>query len=344
MKSRAVSTTRRALLDLLEASRLSACLYAAAKLEIPDLLNAGPRSCDALARMTGTHAPSLYRLLRALAGAGLLDEGEEQHFALTPVGSYLQRDSPDSLRPWVLMFHDVNFRPYGELLHTVKTGESAFTHVMGSELFPYFAEHPEVGTIFDEAMTVETTHIAQAVLDAYDFSSFRRIVDVGGGHGILLAAILRAHPAMHGVLFDRTRVVERARRVLDAAGLADRSDCEGGSFLKSVPSGCDAYVLKNIIHDWNDEQAVEILSNCRRAMHEHGKILLVERLLQAGGATSLQTLCADVDMLVLGGGHSARERTEAEYGLLCRAAGCELARVIPIRSDHDYYVMEVVPR
>ena len=242
------------------------------------------------------------------------------------------------------MFHDVNSRPYGELLHTVKTGESAFTHVMGSELFPYFAEHPDVGTIFDEAMTVETTHIAQAVLGAYDFSRFRNIVDVGGSHGTLLAAILRAHPAMHGVLFDRTRVVESAKRVLDAAGLANRVDCVGGSFLKSVPAGCDAYILKNIIHDWNDERATEILSNCRRAMHEHGKILLVERLLQAGGATSLQTLCADLDMLVLGGGHSARERTEAEYGLLCRAAGCELVRVIPIRSDHDYYVLEAVPR
>ena len=344
MDSRARSTQRRVLLDILEASRLSACLYVAAKLEITDLLSDGPRSCEALARMTGTHAPSLYRVLRALAGAGLLHEGAEQHFALTSAGAYLRRDSPDSLRPWVLMFHDVNSRPYVELLHTVKTGESAFTHVMGSELFPYFAEHPDVGTIFDEAMTVETTHIARAVLSAYDFSSFRRIVDVGGGHGVLLAAILQAHPAMHGVLFDRTRVVENAKRVMDAAGLANRADCVGGSFLKSVPSGCDAYILKNIIHDWDDERAVEILSNCRRAVHEHGKILLVERLLQAGGATSLQTLCADLDMLVLGGGHSARERTEAEYGLLCRAAECELARVIPIRSDHDYYVMEVVPR
>jgi hypothetical protein len=264
-------------------------MYVATKLEITDLLGDGPRSCDALARMTNTHAPSLYRLLRALTGAGLLHEGAEQHFALTPAGSYLRRDSPDSLRPWVLMFHDVNARPYGELLHTVKTGVSAFTHVTGSELFPYFAEHPDVGTIFDEAMTVETTHIAQAVLDAYDFSRFRKIVDVGGGHGILLAAILRAHPAMHGVLFDRTRVVESAKRALEAAGLAHRSDCVGGSFLKSVPTGCDAYILKNIIHDWNDERAVEILRNCRRAMHEHGRILLLERLIHAGDMTSLQT-------------------------------------------------------
>ena len=343
MTSRAPSMPRRALLDILEASRLSACIYVAAKLEITDLLKDGPMSRDALAQMTGTHESSLYRLLRVLAGAGILHEAEDGHFTLAPAGTYLQRDTPDSLRPWVLMFHDVNSRPYGELLHTVKTGESAFTHVMGSDLFPYFAEHPDVGTLFDEAMTVETAHIAQAVLDAYDFSGFRRIVDVGGSHGTLLAAILHAHPAIHGVLFDRTRVVERAKRVLDAAGLGNRCEYVGGSFLKSVPAGCDAYVLKNIIHDWSDERAVEILGNCRRAMHEQGKILIVERLVQAEDATSLETLCADLDMLVLGGGHGARERTEAEYRALCRAAGCELTRVIRTRSDYDYYVMEVVP-
>ena len=338
------SEARRAPLQLLEATRLLACVHVAVKLQIVDLLENGPMSSEALARETGTHPSALHRVLRALAGGGVLSEADDGEFALAPVGTHLRRDEPDSLRNWVLMYHEVVLPAFGELLHTVKTGDSAFEHVTGSELFPYFAKHPEMGAIFDQAMTVETAHIAQAVLDAYDFSGMRKIVDVGGSHGTLLAAILQAHPDMQGVLFDRSRVIEAASRTLESAGLGDRVECVGGSFFKSVPAGCDAYILKNIIHDWNDEHAVVILSNCRSAMKDDGKILLVERLLQDEHAASLEAICADLDMLVLGGAHNARERTRAEYKALCRSADCELTRVIPAKSDHDYFVFEVTSK
>ena len=344
MKFEPPSEARRAPRDLLEATRLLACVHVAVKLQIVDLLKNGPMSSEALARETGTHASALHRVLRALAGGGVLCKVDDGKFALAPAGTHLGRDVPDSLRNWVLMYHEVVLPAFGALLHTVKTGDSAFEHVTGSELFPYFAKHPEIGATFDQAMTVETAHIAQAVLDAYDFSGFRKIVDVGGSHGTLLAALLQAHPDMQGVLFDRSRVVEAARQALDSAGLGDRAECVGGSFFKSVPAGCDAYILKNIIHDWNDEHAVEILSNCRSAMKDDGKVLLVERLLQDEHGASMEAICADLDMLVLGGAHSARERTRAQYEALCRSADCELTRVIPTESDHDYFVFEVTPK
>ncbi len=344
MKIDSPSEARRAPLHLLEATRLLACVQVAIKLQIVDLLENGPMSYEALARETGTHASALLRVLRALAGGGVLCEVDDGEFALAPVGTHLGRDAPDSLRNWVLMYHEVVLPAFRELLHTVKTGDSAFEHVTGSELFPYFAKHPKIGATFDRAMTVETAHIARAVLYAYDFSGFRKIVDVGGSNGTLLAAILQAHPDMQGVLFDRSRVIEAAGRALKSAGVSDRAECVGGSFLKSVPAGCDAYILKNIIHDWNDEQAVEILSNCRSAMEDNGKILLVERLLQDEHAASMEAICADLDMLVLGGANSARERTRAQYEALCRSADCELTGVIAIESDYHYFIFEVAPK
>lgn len=343
METARPSSPRRSLLQIMEFARLSVCIYVAAKLEIPDLLKDGPLSSDSLAQMTQTHAPSLYRVLRLLAGGGILREVEPGHFAVSPAGAYLQRDMPDSVRPWVLMYHEVNARPYVDLLHTVQTGESAFQHVRGLELFPFLAEHPEMGQVFDAAMTVESTHVARGMLDTYDVSGFDTVVDVGGGYGAFLVVLMQAHPAMRGILYDRTRVVEGARRVMAEAGLTDRCTCVGGSFFRSVPAGGDAYILKNVIHDWNDARVVEILRNCRDAMRQGGKILIIERLIRGGDDTSLETLCADLNMLMLGGGDSARERSEAQYRELLRDAGCECTRILSIQSEYDYYIIEAVP-
>jgi hypothetical protein len=336
------SPARRVPLDFLEAARMAACIYVAVRLEIPDRLADGPQSAAALAQASGADASALARVLRALAAGGVLSEEGDGAFALAPVGEQLRRDAPDPLRDWLLMYHDVILRAHMDLLHTVKTGGSGFNFVHGAELFPYLTAHPDLGTTFDRAMTVESAHIAPALLAAYDFSRFERIVDVGGSHGTLLAAILKAHPAMHGVLFDRSRMVEPASEALAAAGLSGRSECVGGSFFRSVPAGCDAYILKNIIHDWNDAHAAAILENCRAAMRAGGRILIVERPLGAAEPGALEAVCADLDMLVLGGADNARERSIGEYEALCGSAGCRLAHVIPLASDHDYFLLEVV--
>jgi hypothetical protein len=189
-------------------------------------------------------------------------------------------------------------------------------------------------------MTALTKDTSDAVVEAYDFSDIEKIADIGGGQGSLLATILKANPSLQGVLFDRTRVLKGAKKFFDAVGLADRCEFVGGSFFKSVPEGCDAYILKSVIHDWSDDHSVEILTNCRRAMRGRGRILLVERIVQTDGSTSVETLCSDLTMLALGGGQEAQERTEAEFHALYRAAGCDLTRVVPTRSD--FYVIEAV--
>lgn len=340
MEKNPFSPERALLMEMLQATDISQSIYAAAKLGIADLINDEPKSIHQLAEATGTHGPSLYRVLRALAGVGVLHELKDRTFSLSPAGAYLRSDIPESLRPWVLFQGEAIYRSFGELLHTLKTGESAFEFVYGAAPFDFMAKNPKDAQLFDEAMTALTKDTSEAVVEAYDFSGIGKIADIGGGHGLLLATILKANPSMRGVLFDRTRVLVGAIRLLDEAGLTNRCEFVGGSFFKSVPEGCDAYILKSVIHDWNDDHSVEILTNCRRAMREEGKILLVERIVKAVGSTSTETLCSDLTMLVLGGGREAQERTEGEFCALFRAADCKLARVVPTRSD--FYVIEAM--
>ncbi|HXY36532.1 MAG TPA: methyltransferase, partial [Planctomycetaceae bacterium] len=273
------ASPRLKLFQLLTGHYVSQALYVAAKLGIADLLVDGPRTSAELAQATKTHAPSLLRLLRLLASAGVLAETGADTFALTPVGAYLSRNHPDgSSHAVALLFAGPINRAWNELLYSVQTGEPAFERVFGMKVFEYLPKHPEEAAVFNEAMTAGSAQTAKNVPTAYDFSSFGTLVDAGGGHGALLAAILRANPRSKGILFELPSVAEGARKNLGALGLSQRYEVVAGDFFESVPAA-DAYILKGVIHDWDRERSIKILQNCRRAMRPPGKLLLVELVL-----------------------------------------------------------------
>ena len=318
-----------AMLHMIQGFWVSRALYVAAKLGIPDLLKDEPKSSADLAHATGTHAPSLYRVLRALDSVGVFAEDDRGRFGLTPLGATLRTDVPGSLRYFAIEELGENHYPAWEkVLHSVETGEIAFNHVYGVSKWQYMAEHPDEAKIFDAAMSSFSSVVAAAVVAAYDFSSSATVVDIGGGDGTLLTAILKGNPQLRGVLADLPHVAEGAQRRFKTEGLADRCEIAAGSFFESVPVG-DTYVLKFIIHDWDDQQSVAILRNCRSAMAANGRVLLVEAVIQPGTATSFSKY-VDLNMLVMTGG---RERTEAEYRALLDSAGLRLTRIIPTYTE-----------
>ena len=302
---------------------VSQAIYVIARLGVADLLGEGPRDAEDLARQSKTHAPSLKRVLRLLVTAGLFTEDGEGCFAVTPTGDYLRAGVPGSMRAVALLFGGITQRAWGDLLHSVETGEPAFRRVFGQDSFAYLAEHADEATNFDAAMAGFTAQIAAVVAKAYDFSGCRRVVDVGGGNGALLVGILRAH------LFDLPQVVERALPHLRELGLADSCEVVGGDFFVNVPGDADAYLLKHVIHDWDGEHAVAILRSCRRAMSPNAKLLIVEGVYPPHVDQSDESRGAaanDVNMLVCTGG---RQRSEAEFRSLFAAAGFAFSRIIP---------------
>ncbi|TRY23946.1 methyltransferase [Brevibacillus sp. LEMMJ03] len=302
-------------------------IYVAAKLGIADLLADGPKSAGELAEVTETHAPSLYRILRALCGIGLFQEEGEQRFALGPLGSYLQTGE-NSLRGMAIMVGEKWHRDaWSHIMYTVKTGKPAFQDVHGMGVFAYLANHPDAGERFNQAMSDMSHRVVSAL--AYDFSPYDRVIDVGGGHGRLMTAILNAHPGLKGVIYDVPSVIEGTRRHIAEAGLTDRCACIAGSFFESVPAGGDLYVLKNILHDWSDDEAAAILRNCRRAIREDGKLLVMEMVVPAGNQPHPSTLI-DLEMMIMATG---RERTEAEFRTLFRKADFELERIVPTSAS-----------
>jgi ubiquinone/menaquinone biosynthesis C-methylase UbiE len=323
--------------------RFTQMLYVAAKLSIADLLKDGPQSVEALAQTTSAHAPSLYRFLRALASVGIFAEDEQGRFGLTPLAVLLQKDVPGSRRPQALVFGEpARWRAWSDLLYSVTTGENGFRHINGTSSWEYLANNPELGANFDDFMTAETYLQTAHVMAAYDFSGgqgaeLRTIVDVAGGHGAFIAAILQANPQLHSILCDAPHVIEGARPVLEAAGVKDRCELVPCDFFSSVPAGGDAYILKQIIHDWDDESALAILKVCRRVVPETGRLLVVERIIPPGNGPFAGKL-TDLHMLVVYGG---RERTEAEFAMLLSEAGFRLARVVPTQSE--FSVIEAVP-
>ena len=331
--------TRLALLRLLLGYRLSQALVVAAELGVADLLAAGPRPVDALAAATGAHAPALHRVLRLLASEGVFVEAAPGYFALTPLAEPLREDAPDSLRPRARFDGAAwNWRAWGTLRESVLTGEPAFDRAHGVGLFAYLQGDPAAAEVFHRHVDALTSASTRDVLDAYDFPGARTLVDVGGGHGAMLVAALRAQPELGGVLFDRPHVVAAARPRLAAAGVGDRGEAVAGDFFAAVPAGGDTYLLKYILHDWDDARCRAILANCRRALPAGGRLVVVEALLQSGhGADYAKYL--DVTMLALTAG--GRERTEAEYRALLNAAGFRVARVLPTRSE--LAVIEAVP-
>jgi hypothetical protein len=308
---------------------VSQAIYVAAKLGIADQLANGPRSHGELAAATGTHAPSLGRLLRLLASAGVLAEREDGTFELTPLGACL-RSGVGSFRAVAQLFAGPSvWASWGDLLETLRTGDPAWHRLFGTDPFAYFVERPEEAAIFDEAMSAFTAMVAVGVSAACDFSAFRTVIDVGGGDGALLSGILEANPTLRGVVFDLPRVAEPARRRITAAGLGDRCEFVAGDFFESVPSGGDAYMLKHVIHDWDDRRAIGILESCHRAMGPLGKLLIVEAIYPPRIDRSVDGQGAarnDVNMMVCTGG---RQRSEAEFRALFDAAGFELARIVP---------------
>ena len=306
-------------------------IYLAASLGIADLLKDGPKSVNELAHATDSQAPYLYRVLRALASVGVFIEISPHQFALTEMAQYLRSDIPGSLRYISMMSSDQwHWNSLGDILHVVKTGQPAMQHLYQVDnTFEYLSQNPTSGAIFNNAMTgwSKTAHIA--VVDAYDFSGVNKIVDVAGGHGTLIAAILAANPKMEGVLFDVPHVVADARNLLDREGVIDRCKIVGGDFFEAVPFGGNAYIMSHIVHDWGDEDCIKFLRNIRQSIAENGRLLVVEMVIPSGNTPHFGKLM-DICMMTM---YSAgRERTEAEYRQLFQAAGFRLTQIIPTAS------------
>jgi hypothetical protein len=303
-------------------------IHVAARLGLADLLRDGPRTPADLADATGTDPRALYRLLRALASIAVFAEDEQHRFRLTPLAECLRGDVPGSMRSLAIMRGVWQYQAWGQLLYSVQTGRSAFEKIHSLPLFDYLPEHPEAGQLFDEAMTGVHGRETAAMLEAYDFSGITTLADVGGGNGSLLSAVLKQHPTMRGLLFDLPAVAGRARANLEGAGLAGRCRVEAGSFFDSVPAGADAYLLRHIIHDWDDEKSVAILQRCRQALGGAGKLLVVEGVVPPGNEPSVSKFF-DLSMMVVPGG---MERTEEEYRRLYESAGFRLTRIVPTRT------------
>ena len=306
------------------------CMFVAAKLGIADLLAHGPQSVDELAAETETNAEALYRVLRLLASLDVFVELEPRQFALTPMAELLQADAPCSFRDYAIVHGSEWYnRAWAHLLYSVEKNEPAFDLACGLSLFEFMEQNPDAATDFNNSMTALSRFEAAGVCAAYDFTGICTVVDVGGGHGRLLTEVLAANPALNGILYDRPNVVDMARPGLESSEFSTRCQVVGGDFFTNVPTGGDVYLLKHIVHDWDDERSVVILRNCREAMNDGGRVLVVEGVMPPGNEPSNSKLW-DVVMLALTSG--GRERTEEEYAELFAQAGLTLTRVVPTHA------------
>ncbi|WP_017569409.1 methyltransferase [Nocardiopsis halotolerans] len=320
-----------ALLGLADQLIHARALQIAAELGVADLLTEGPRPCGDLAEETGVDPDALHRLLRLLASRGVFQESGPGVFGLTRMGGPLRSDHPATVRSVLVMDSTVAPLIFGGVEHSLRTGEPTFPTVTGEDFYDYLEHHPEEGQVFDRAMDDLTRITAPVVLDAYDLSDTRLVVDVGGGSGTFMSALLRRHPDVTGVVLDTPRVVEVAAERLRAEGLADRCSTVSGDFFEGVPGDGDLYVLKWILHNWSDERAVEILRSCRRAMKPRSRLLAVESMLPEDDSEH-PGKSMDLAMLVVSGG---RERSERELADLLSRAGLRLERVIPTASPYS---------
>lgn len=327
-----------ALMQLIFGKWVSMAVSVAAKLRLADHLAAEPRSVAELAERTQTHEPSLYRLLRALASVGVFAEQPDGRFAQTDMGEFLRTGVPNSLRGIAdYGGSDWSWKPWGDLIGSIRTGRTAFDHIFGEPAFDYLGKHPEESAVFNEGMTGFSTAAAQAISQAYDFTAFSTIVDVGGGHGALLMTILESSPNARGIVYDSPAVVAGAMKPLEAAGLACRCEALGGDFFQSVPANADCIIMKHIIHDWDDTRAGQILRNCRSAIQPAGKLVIAEIVIPSGNEPSPGKLL-DLEMLVIASG---KERTVAEYRELLAGAGFRLTRIVPTQSPVS--LVEAIP-
>ena len=295
------------------------------KLGIPDLLKEDPKTIEELASRTNSHTPTLYRLMCALSSIGLFQEVDKAWFEITPLGTYLQKDVEGSVRGMAIMVGEKWHRnAWDNLLYSVQTGETAFHKVHSKNIFDYMSEHPEAGEVFNNAMS-DLSKLIEPVLDYYDFTNFNRVIDVGGGHGSLMEGILNRSPNIKGTVYDLPFVIEGTKKYIQNIGLENRCECLPGNFFDSVPSDGDAYVLKSIIHDWHDDEAISILQNCRKGILENGKLILIEAVIEPGNHPHLMKFF-DLDMIILAKG---KERTQIEFKELLEKSGFKLTKIIP---------------
>jgi len=306
----------------------SCCIYAAAKLDIADHLKDGGLTAGQLAETTHSDAASLHRILRALSSVGVFRENGEHKFELTALGETLRSDVPGSMKAMTIAQLGDHYNAWGNLTYSIKTGNTAFDNIEGMSVWSYYETHPEEGLNFMKAMTGVTAAAVMNVLPCYDFSGFKTIVDVGGGNGALLMAVLNASPQATGIVFDEEYVVEETKKVLTEKGFDKRCVTEAGSFFDFIPPRADLYLMKMIMHDWNDEECLRILNNCSKAMKAGSKLLVIEAVIPEGNDPHPGKFM-DINMLAMTGG---RERTEKEFASLFAKAGLRLSRVIHTHS------------
>jgi O-methyltransferase domain/Dimerisation domain len=327
----------RKLMDLMIGYWASQAVYAAAELGLADQLADGPATAAQLAERTGTHEPSLARLLRFLVELDVLAKDAGGAFTTTEVGRTLRTEEYGSMRDLALLYGDEFFAGWGQLLHTVRTGENAFEHVHGAAMYPYFGRSPELTARFDRAMAASSAFF-EPIPELHDFTGAGSVVDVAGGNGALLTTVLRAHPHLNGVLFDTAHVVDAARRELADTDLADRVDYASGDYYDKVPEGGDVYLLSRVLHGRDDAKCVQVLERIREAMAAGGSLLIVERVIPEDGTPSLAAWF-DVHMLAIAGG---TERTTGEYRSMLERAGFTLAAVHKLPLDTELLVAEAV--
>ncbi|MCI0453717.1 MAG: acetylserotonin O-methyltransferase [Candidatus Dadabacteria bacterium] len=321
---------RKKLMEMIHGNWVTQCLYVAAKLGVADLLKDGAKNSADLARSLDAHPASIYRLLRALSGLGIFHEEADNVFTLTPLGELLKTESPNSLREYVIMINDKEcYQSWGQLLYSIKTGESAFKNVFGEDFLDYVNNHAQFSNTFDRAMAQKYKGVISSIIKAYDFSNFGTIVDIGGGYGNLLLEILEKYPSVRGVLFDLPHVIESVRKHIGNLDISDRFTLVAGDCFDETPKGGDAYVLKSFINNWNERDAVRVLGNCRKAMTSGGKLIIIEPVLLSRNQPDYGKLM-DLQLLVL---QKSGERTKEEFEKLLKLSGFLMQSLIPTESE-----------
>ena len=323
-----MESPRQELFSLTQGYKTTQALYVAAKLGVADHLRQGPKKAEQLATEVQANPKALFRLMRHLAAIGIFTQDESGKFGLTPLSELLCTDNPESMRYGAIFTGEENYKAAGNLLHSVRTGETAFNHLYGKGHFDWLAEHADASSTFNKAMAQSLRRQGNPV-ESYDYSGKRVVVDVGGGRGDLISSVLVANPAMEGILYDLPQGSAEARSVLQAKGVEDRCHIKTGSFFDSIPAGGDVYVLSRILHDWPDDKAATILANCRKAIKDDGTLLIRDYVLSDG---DVQGSTLDVTMLIMTGGE---ERTESEWKNLLQSAGFALTQVYKKEGQFD---------
>ncbi|CAN5516369.1 methyltransferase [soil metagenome] len=318
-------------MQLLFSPLVQQAICVAAKLKLADLV-VQPKTATQLASLTQSHPEALYRVMRLLESVGIFYENEHHQFELTPMASLLRSDVKNTMHSFAkMMGEDWLWQNWGELMHCVKTGETAQRKVHGMGGFEFFSQHPKAGEVFNKAMTELSESVIPAIVEAYDFAHYPTVADIAGGQGMLLVGILKANPLIAGVLFEQPEVLSGASTLLQHEGALNRVKLLSGDFLESIPAGADLYLMKHILHDWDDEVNKRILSNIQKVMSSESKLLIIEMIVPQGSEPSPSKIM-DLQMLIMEGG---KERTQAEYGQLLAAAQLQLLRIIPTRSAYS---------